>query len=83
VLISEADRRALGLDEGQAIELRSPSGRFRGRLRTAAIVSGNLAVHWPEGNELLSGRLIDPASKEPDYNATVTLHAVEEPSRHA
>ena len=83
VLISQADLRASGLVEGQAVELRSSSGTFRGRLRTADIVSGNLAVHWPEGNVLLSGHLIDPASKEPDYNATVTLHAPGETGRRA
>jgi hypothetical protein len=37
---------------------------------------GNLEVHWPEGNALLSGRAIDPDSLEPDYNAVVKLKAI-------
>jgi hypothetical protein len=34
---------------------------------------GNLEVHWPEGNALLSASAIDPDSMEPDYNAVVTI----------
>ena len=37
------------------------------------ISPGNLEVHWPEGNTLLSASAIDPDSMEPDYNAAVTL----------
>ena len=62
--------------EGAAVMLTSASGTFRGRLKTAPIKPGNLEVHWPEGNSLLSASAIDPASMEPDYNATVTLEAV-------
>ena len=34
---------------------------------------GNLEVHWPEGNVLLSREEIDIASHEPDYNAIVSM----------
>jgi hypothetical protein len=37
------------------------------------IKPGNLQVHWPEGNALLSSHEIDVESFEPDYNAVVTL----------
>jgi hypothetical protein len=37
------------------------------------IKPGNLEVHWPEGNCLLSREEIDIASREPDYNATVRI----------
>jgi hypothetical protein len=43
----------------------------------AAIKPGNLAVHWPEGNVLLSREAIDRASREPDYNAIVRLARVQ------
>ncbi|MBI3492297.1 MAG: FdhF/YdeP family oxidoreductase [Acidobacteria bacterium] len=76
VLISDEDLRRLELDEGAAVELRSTSGSFRGRLKSAAITPGNLEVHWPEGNALLSASAIDPDSLEPDYNAIVTLQLV-------
>ena len=39
---------------------------------------GNLAVHWPEGNVLLSATAIDPASMEPDYNALVTVEPLQD-----
>jgi hypothetical protein len=44
-------------------------------LKAAPITPGNLEVHWPEGNVLLSASAIDPDSMEPDYNALVTLVA--------
>jgi predicted molibdopterin-dependent oxidoreductase YjgC len=75
VFISSEDLARLGLADGAGVELRSASGTFRGRLRTAPIRAGNLEVHWPEGNSLLSASAIDPESMEPDYNAVVSLHA--------
>jgi hypothetical protein len=68
----------LRLAEGAAVLLTSAGGSFRGRLKAAPIKPGNLEVHWPEGNTLLSASAIDPDSMEPDYNTTVTLAAVDE-----
>jgi molybdopterin-dependent oxidoreductase alpha subunit len=76
VFISRRDLTRLGLNEGQTVRLRSCSGTFRGRLKTADIRPGNLEVHWPEGNVLLSGSALDPDSMEPDYNAVVTIERV-------
>lgn len=73
VLISETDLARLGLASGARVRLQSAFGSFDGRLRPAPIREGNLEVHWPEGNTLLSGTLRDPDSLEPDYNATVTV----------
>jgi molybdopterin-dependent oxidoreductase alpha subunit len=73
VLVSAEDLQALGLAEGAAVTLSSASGTFRGHLKAAPIKPGNLEVHWPEGNTLLSASRIDPDSMEPDYNATVII----------
>jgi molybdopterin-dependent oxidoreductase alpha subunit len=73
VLISAEDLARLALIEGAAVQLRSADGTFRGRLKRAPILPGNLEVHWPEGNTLLSSSRIDQDSMEPDYNAIVTL----------
>lgn len=73
VLISAEDLGRLGLRDGAAVELKSAGGVFRGRVKGAAITPGNLEIHWPEGNSLLSGSARDPESLEPDYNALVTL----------
>lgn len=76
VLISEGDLARLSLAPGSRVRLRSAFGTFDGVLRPAPIRDGNLEVHWPEGNTLLSGTLRDPESLEPDYNATVTIEAL-------
>lgn len=73
VLMSVEDQALLGLRPGQDVTLTSQAGRFTGRVRTAPIKPGNLEVHWPEGNVLLSATSIDRQSMEPDYNATVTV----------
>ena len=39
------------------------------------MLPGNVEVHWPEGNVLLSASVRDPDSLEPDYNAIVTITA--------
>jgi predicted molibdopterin-dependent oxidoreductase YjgC len=76
VLISAEDLARLQYAPGDRVRLRSCNGTFDGRLKAAALRPGNLEVHWPEGNILLSGSAIDPDSMEPDYNAVVTLERV-------
>jgi len=75
VLISVEDARRLGLVDGAALRLRSAHGEFAGRARLAPIKAGNLAAHWPEAMCLLPPDAVDPASKEPDYNAVVTVES--------
>jgi predicted molibdopterin-dependent oxidoreductase YjgC len=73
IFISADDLARLRLGDGDPVRLRSAAGVFEGRLKAVAIRPGNLEIHWPEGNTLLSGAAIDPDSMEPDYNALVTL----------
>jgi molybdopterin-dependent oxidoreductase alpha subunit len=73
ILISREDLERSRLASGASVILRSARGAFRGRLREARIKPGNLEVHWPEGNVLVEGDLVDPDSREPDYNASVTI----------
>ncbi len=73
VLVSAADAERLGLATGDRVRLLSVIGSYVGRARVDDIKPGNLEVHWPEGNVLLSRDEIDRASREPDYNAIVTL----------
>jgi molybdopterin-dependent oxidoreductase alpha subunit len=73
VLIALEDLDRVRMRPGESVRLRSSSGTFDGRLRVAPIRPGNLEVHWPEGNILLSGSAIDLDSMEPDYNAVVVL----------
>jgi molybdopterin-dependent oxidoreductase alpha subunit len=73
VLISGQDAARLGLASGERVRLRSPTGSLVARIRLDRIKPGNLEVHWPEGNVLLSAEEIDIVSREPDYNARVRL----------
>jgi anaerobic selenocysteine-containing dehydrogenase len=73
ILISPDDLARLHLEDGEKATLRSPRGTFSGRLQAAPMRPGNLEVHWPEGNVLLAGDVVDPDSMEPDYNAEVTI----------
>jgi anaerobic selenocysteine-containing dehydrogenase len=76
VLISVEDATRLGIAEGDGIQLTSAAGSFSGRARIDAMKPGNLEVHWPEANGLLSGGKVDPLSREPDYNAVVRVERV-------
>jgi predicted molibdopterin-dependent oxidoreductase YjgC len=81
ILISPVDLARIGLRDGDPVQLTSADGTFAGRLRAAAMTPGNLEVHWPEGNGLLSGSTVDPDSLEPDYNARVRLTAIVAPAK--
>jgi predicted molibdopterin-dependent oxidoreductase YjgC len=73
ILISQQDADARGLRDGDRVCLTSSTGSYTGQVKIDRIKTGNLQVHWPEGNALLSSQAIDPASREPDYNAVVLL----------
>jgi molybdopterin-dependent oxidoreductase alpha subunit len=75
VLVSHRDAKALGLEDDDAIVLRSEAGEYRGRVRRVKLPAGTLQVHWPEGNVLLpSGpEHREPKSHVPDYTAVVSL----------
>ncbi|MEW5853985.1 MAG: FdhF/YdeP family oxidoreductase [Myxococcota bacterium] len=75
VLISEEDARALGVDNGVAIRLKSPNGEMEARARISRVKPGTLQMYWPEANPLLP-RVYDPISGEPDYNTHVTIQRV-------
>jgi molybdopterin-dependent oxidoreductase alpha subunit len=82
VLISSEDASRLEIVDGDLLRLRSEAGSFEGRARVARLKPGNLQVHWPEAGGLLIPGKLDPASLEPDYNATVSLERVaSEPGR--
>lgn len=73
VLMSEADAGRLGLKDGDEIILRSSTGELRGRCRIAPIASGNVQVHWPEGNVLIERGVCDEECGIPEYNTTVDI----------
>jgi molybdopterin-dependent oxidoreductase alpha subunit len=73
VFVSREDAERLGLKQGDRLRLTSVAGSYTGRAFIAEMKPGNLAVHWPEGNVLLTREEADALSHEPDYNARVRL----------
>ncbi|MCM0591516.1 MAG: FdhF/YdeP family oxidoreductase [Gloeotrichia echinulata DVL01] len=75
VLMNATDAAQLGLKDGDQVILKNDLGQLEGQVYLAPIQSGNLQVHWPEGNVLLdkSKRSLEGV---PDYNAVVQLEKV-------
>ena len=73
VFISREDTKRLGVEDREYVRLVSSVGTYVGRVKIDEIKPGNLEVHWPEGSCLLSREEMDPASREPDYNAIVRV----------
>jgi anaerobic selenocysteine-containing dehydrogenase len=73
VLLSAADLARLGLADGEAVIVRSDHGELRGRARSGPIRSGDVQVHWPEGNVLIGREARSPQARVPDYNARVSV----------
>ncbi len=77
VLMGEDDAARLHVKQGDRIALVNDLGRYEGSVFLAALASGNLQVHWPEGNVIVHRGRIDAASGVPDYNARVRVERVE------
>lgn len=75
VLMNADDAARLHLIHGDRIRLTSPVGTFEGRVFLAPLASGNLQIHWPEGNALLR-RGVRDSSGVPDYNARVHVERI-------
>lgn len=75
VLINAADAAQLGLKDCDRVILKNELGELFCQVYIAPIQSGNLQVHWPEGNVLLdkSKRSLEGV---PDYNAIVRLEKI-------
>ncbi|MHC5736543.1 FdhF/YdeP family oxidoreductase [Nostoc sp.] len=75
VLMNASDAAQLGLKDGDRVILKNDLGELGCQVYIAPIQSGNLQVHWPEGNVLLdkSKRSLEGV---PDYNAIVRLEKI-------
>jgi molybdopterin-dependent oxidoreductase alpha subunit len=77
VLIAAEDAARLGIGDGDEVVVRSDVGELRGHALVAPLAPGNVQVHWPEGNSLISGERRSAESGIPDYNARVTVARAE------
>lgn len=75
VLMNAADATQWGLKDSDRVILKNELGELFCQVYIAPIQSGNLQVHWPEGNVLLdkSKRSLEGV---PDYNAIVRLEKI-------
>ncbi|MHC5759055.1 FdhF/YdeP family oxidoreductase [Nostoc sp.] len=75
VLMNASDAAQLGLKDADKVILKNDLGELCCQVYIAPIQSGNLQVHWPEGNVLLdkSKRSLEGV---PDYNAIVRLEKI-------
>ena len=73
IFLSQKDASSMNILVGDRIILKSETGEYAGICRIGPLHPFTVQVFWPEANVLISRR-IDPASHEPDYNTTVTIH---------
>jgi molybdopterin-dependent oxidoreductase alpha subunit len=73
VLMNAADAGKLSIAEGEGIVVYNGFGVFQGRAKFVDIASGNLEVHFPEGNFLLPRGRYEKFAGIPDYNITVSV----------
>src|SRR5437773_1563484 len=76
VLMNPDDAARLHLVNRDRVALVNQTGRFEGSVFLAPMASGNLQIHWPEGNIIIRRGVIDPAGGVPDYNARVRVEKI-------
>lgn len=73
VLMNAEDAKRLSITEGEGIVVYNGFGVFQGKAKFVDIATGNLEVHFPEGNFLLPRGRYEKFAGIPDYNITVTV----------
>ena len=74
VLMNPEDAASLHFRPHEKIRLTNDTGVFVGFVLLAPIARGNLQVHFPEGNALIPGGIVDAAGV-PHYNTQVRVEA--------
>ena len=82
LLISREDADALGVRDGDPVEVRSDNGAsMRCSIRIDRIKPRNVQAFWPECNVLIKRKVCDIAAGVPDYNAMVEIVPIREAVR--
>lgn len=68
LMLSDEDAQGLGVAEGDALDVRSATGYLRVRAAIVDIRPGNVAMYYPEANELVD-RVQDPESRTPAFKS--------------
>ncbi|HKW44000.1 MAG TPA: FdhF/YdeP family oxidoreductase [Thermoplasmata archaeon] len=73
ILMSAEDAKAIGIREGEVVDVSNDIGTYRGLCRFAPIRPRNVQMYWPEGNVLIRRGIVDPQCEMPDYNTLVRI----------
>ncbi|MGQ0804334.1 MAG: FdhF/YdeP family oxidoreductase [Actinomycetota bacterium] len=73
LLMAPEDATRLDLAAGAAVLVRSNHGEVRARIHLAGLRPGNVQMHFPEANALVSAGPRDKESGVPDFNAIVEV----------
>ncbi len=73
VFMNPDDAAELHLANDDRVTLVNETGRFDGRAFLAPIASGNIQVHWPEGNVIIPTGRCERIGGVPDYSAVVRV----------
>ena len=77
VLINEEDAKEQEINESDAIVVYNKYGTFHGRAKYAKIRSGNIGLHWPEGNPLIPEGVYEEHAGIPEYSAAAIVEKAE------
>lgn len=77
VLINEDDAKEHEISESDAIVVYNQYGTFHGRAKYAKIRSGNIGLHWPEGNPLIPEGVYEEHAGIPEYSAAAIVEKAE------
>lgn len=76
VFMNSEDATRLAVHDGDRIRLANAQGHYDGRAYITDIRSGELQIHWPEGNVLLDRAKRAPKAGIPDYGASVRVEKI-------
>lgn len=77
VLMNKNDCIELGIKQGDAVVVYNQHGTFNGRAKYVPLKSGNIEVHWPEGNSLIPKGVYEQYAGIPEYNTAVIIEKAE------
>ncbi|MCF6138984.1 FdhF/YdeP family oxidoreductase [Pseudalkalibacillus berkeleyi] len=77
VLMNEGDGQKHGILQGDAVVVYNKHGLFHGKARFVDVKSGNIQVHWPEGNVLIPKGVYEKHAGIPEYNTSVIVENAE------
>ncbi|WP_170007178.1 FdhF/YdeP family oxidoreductase [Bacillus fonticola] len=77
VLMNEEDGKKHNIQDGDSIVVYNQYGSFHGKAKFVSVKSGNIEVHWPEGNALIPKGVYEKYAGIPEYNTAVIIEKAE------